>query len=121
MTSEQQLTVNNGHYFKVIRVVVAHRFDCSCFLTFINILRAAFAPIFFSQKLQSQTVSGEKLNRTLSYKKGLSTMLIKLTPGLACFFQNVVSQFDEKYLMKMFCKQSQENDLTRLYEKLSMA
>jgi len=29
-------------------------------VNFINILRAAFAQIFFSQKLQSQTVNGEK-------------------------------------------------------------
>jgi len=38
-------------------------------INFINILRAAFAPIFFHQKLQSQTVIREKLRQTHSYKK----------------------------------------------------
>jgi len=31
--------------------------------------------------LQSQTVTREKLQKTLLYKKGLQKMLIKLTPG----------------------------------------
>jgi len=34
----------------------------------INILQAAFAPIFFQQKSQSQTVSREKLCKTLLYE-----------------------------------------------------
>jgi hypothetical protein len=38
------------------------------------------APIFFHQKSQSQTVIREKLPKALLYKKGASTMLIKLTP-----------------------------------------
>jgi hypothetical protein len=38
-------------------------------VNFINILRAAFAPIFFLLKLQSQTATKEKLRKALLYKK----------------------------------------------------
>jgi hypothetical protein len=38
-------------------------------VNFINILQAAFGPIFYGQKLQSQTVIREKLCKALSYKK----------------------------------------------------
>ena len=44
-------------------------------VNFTNILRAAFASIFLSKKLQSHIVTREKL----LYKKTLK-MLIKLTP-----------------------------------------
>jgi len=44
-------------------------------VNFINILRAAFAPI-----LQSQIVIREKLLKTLLYKKIKRKMLLKLTP-----------------------------------------
>jgi len=30
MTSVQRQAVNNGHYFWVPRVVVVHKFDCTC-------------------------------------------------------------------------------------------
>ncbi len=52
----------------------------STVLNFINILRAAFAPIFFCQKLQNQTVSRENQLKALMYKKGLRKMLMKLAP-----------------------------------------
>jgi hypothetical protein len=45
-------------------------------VNFINILRAAFAPIFFYQKLQSLTK--EKLHQALSNEKGALKMLMKL-------------------------------------------
>jgi len=48
-------------------------------VNFINILRAAFAPNSFGKKLQSQTVTREKLPKTLSYRKGTHKMLMKLT------------------------------------------
>jgi hypothetical protein len=51
-------------------------------VNFINILQAAFAPIFFCQKLQSQTVTREKLHNTLLYKKSRKKMLVKLKSGL---------------------------------------
>jgi len=35
-----------------------------------------------AKKLQSKTVTREKLHKTLSYKKGESKMLMKLTPGV---------------------------------------
>jgi len=38
-------------------------------VNFTNILRAAFAPIFFCQKLQRQTVIRKKRCKTLLYKK----------------------------------------------------
>jgi len=38
------------------------------------------ADIFSSKKLPSQTVTREKLSKTLSYDKGLHKMLMKLTP-----------------------------------------
>jgi hypothetical protein len=47
---------------------------------FAKILRAAFVTIFLRlKKLQSQTVSREKLSRTLLYEKGASKMCMKLT------------------------------------------
>jgi hypothetical protein len=49
-------------------------------VNFIKILRAAFTPIFFCQKLQSQTVIREKLRKALSYEKVESKVLMKLTP-----------------------------------------
>jgi len=49
-------------------------------INFIKILWAAFAPIFLHQKIKSQTVTGEKLRKALSYKKVLHKMLTKLTP-----------------------------------------
>ncbi len=50
-------------------------------VNFTNILHTAFAPIYFCQKLQSQTDSKEKLWRTLSHKKAVHKILVKLTPG----------------------------------------
>jgi len=51
----------------------------------INILQAAFAPIFLRQKTkkkkQSQILSRDKLCKTLLYKKAGCKMLVKLTPG----------------------------------------
>jgi len=49
---------------------------------FINILQAAFAPIFFRQKSQCQTVIREKLRKPQStfVQKVSSKMLMKLTP-----------------------------------------
>jgi len=44
-----------------------------------NILQAAFALIFFCQKLQSQTVTREKLRKALLYEKVSSKMLVKLS------------------------------------------
>jgi len=46
---------------------------------FIIILQAAFAPIFFCQNIQSQTVIREKLRKALFHEKGTSKMLTKLT------------------------------------------
>jgi hypothetical protein len=48
-------------------------------VNFTIILHTAFASIF--KKLQSQTVSREKLQETLSYKKGVGKILLKLTAG----------------------------------------
>jgi len=46
----------------------------------INILRAAFAPIFLLQKI-TKTVNREKLYKALLYSKGSRKILMKLTPG----------------------------------------
>jgi hypothetical protein len=48
-------------------------------VNFTDILRSAFLPIFFYQKIQTQTVSIEKLCKTLSYKKAAHKMVVKLT------------------------------------------
>ncbi len=50
-------------------------------VNFINILRADFAPIFFRQKLQCQTVIREKLRKTLFYQKFERKMFMILTSG----------------------------------------
>jgi len=42
----------------------------------------SFAPIFSGKKLQSQTVSREKLHKTLLYKKVPHKMLVNLTQGV---------------------------------------
>ncbi len=52
---------------------------------FINILQAAFVPIFLcpyscAKKLQSQIVIREKLHKTLLFAKGVRKVLMKLTP-----------------------------------------
>jgi len=50
-------------------------------VNFINILRAAFATIFFPPKnCKAKTVTREKLCKTLLYKKFENKMLMKLTP-----------------------------------------
>jgi hypothetical protein len=38
-------------------------------------------PFSFAKKLKSLTVTKEKLRKPLSYKKGMSKMLMELTPG----------------------------------------
>ncbi len=53
------------------------------------------------------------------YGQKWETLLLFLKFGAT--FQNVFSKFDERYLVKIFCRQNTENDLTRLYEKLAMA
>jgi hypothetical protein len=61
-------------------------------VNFINILQASFAPIFLRQKLQSQTVTREKLCKALLYEKVSSKMLMKLmklTP-FVFFFSGVL-------------------------------
>jgi len=58
---------------------------CRTIVNFINILRAAFALIFFCQKIQSQTVTREKLRKALLYEKGARNMLMKLTPNVNAF------------------------------------
>jgi len=52
-------------------------------VNFTNILQAAFAPIFFGQKLKSQTVIREKLPKILLYKRDACKMFVKLTPVLS--------------------------------------
>ncbi len=51
-------------------------------VNFINFLQAAFAPIFLWKKIQNQTLSKEKLRKTLSYETGMSKMLVRLTRRL---------------------------------------
>ncbi len=50
-------------------------------VSLINILRAAFAPIFLPQRLQSQTVIRKKLRKARLCQKVTCKMLMKLTPG----------------------------------------
>jgi len=49
-----------------------------------------FLPISLCRKSQSQIVIREKLSKTLSCKKGMSKMLVKLTPGV--IFTNLLAQ-----------------------------
>jgi len=49
-------------------------------VNFINILHATFLPIFWRQKIAKPNVIREKLLNSLSYKKLVSKMLMKLTP-----------------------------------------
>jgi len=48
-------------------------------VNFTNIFQAVFAPIFFkfAKKLQTQTVSCEKLPQTLLYEKAVCKRLLK--------------------------------------------
>ena len=52
-------------------------------VNFTNILRAAFSPISFCQKIQTYAVGTKKLLKRLSYKKAAHKMLVKLTQVLA--------------------------------------
>jgi len=60
-------------------------------IIFTNVLRGAFGPTFFCQKLQSQTVIREI--KALSYEKVESKMLMKLTPGLWGAFYLFIAEF----------------------------
>ncbi len=66
--------VVDGHRHSVNLLDENHFVDRTV-VSFTNILRAAFEP-----KLQTQTVSREKLCETLSYKKAVCKMLMKLLP-----------------------------------------
>ncbi len=48
---------------------------------FINILQAAFAPILFHQKLQSQTLTRKSCAKLFHTNKGVCKILMKLSPG----------------------------------------
>ncbi len=37
------------------------------------------------------------------------------------YFQRLLERYDEKYLMKWFCKQTRNNDLTVLFEELAIS
>ncbi len=54
----------------------SYRFLERSLASFINILQANFAPIFFCQKIYNR----EKVHKALSYKKGTCKMLMKFTP-----------------------------------------
>ena len=56
---------------------------CAPVFYFTNSLRAVFALIFFSQKLQCQTVIRGKLHTTLSKQKAAYKILVKLNYGRA--------------------------------------
>jgi len=53
--------------------------DSSSGVDFTNILRAAFALIFFCQKNQSQTIIREKLRKAFMQEKGASKMLVNIS------------------------------------------
>jgi len=57
-----------------------------------NILQAAFAPIFLHQKLQSQIETSQKLRKTLLFEKFGHKMLMKLTVGVN-FFNFLLAAF----------------------------
>jgi len=51
-------------------------------VNFINILHETFSPMYFgTKKIEKPNVIREKLLNLLSYKKGLRSMLMKLTPN----------------------------------------
>ena len=57
-------------------------------VNFTKIWQAAFALISICQKLQTQTVSTEKLGKTLLFEKDAHKMLVKLTPAIN--FNNIL-------------------------------
>ena len=60
-------------------------------VNFSNIIQAVFLPISFRQKLLTQTVSTEKLRKTLLFEKAAHKMLVKLTPILHLILEENVS------------------------------
>jgi len=80
---------------------------------FTNILLAAFAPIFFCQKkIQSQSVSREKLCKTLSYKKEAACKLLgKLTPSLPLFYLSII------HLVKLISEINFTNILIKVFTR----
>ncbi len=68
-TLKNYLFVWNGQTFLNYLIIIWHRIVRTV-VNFINIYMSTFFPNFLVQKkLQSQTVTGEKLFKTLSYKK----------------------------------------------------
>ncbi len=63
----------------------------------------SIAPTFyeqFAEKSQSQTVSSEKLRKTLSFKKAVRKMFVKLTPSVN--FINILLErflFESEFLL----------------------
>jgi hypothetical protein len=68
-------------------------------VNFINILRAAFVPIFFCKKLPSQTVFRELLHKALTYGKVACKMLIKFTLGV---------DFTNIFMRRFYARSSQK-------------
>jgi len=73
-------------------------------INFINILQAAFASIFLRQKLQSQSVTREKLLNLLLYKKRTCKMLVKLTPVVVNFINILQAAFASIFLHQTITK-----------------
>jgi len=70
-----------------------------CVVNFIYILRAAFWQLPFTKKLQAQTVSRDKLRKTLSYKEAACKMLMKLSLG-GRFHQHIYSSLHANRFLK---------------------
>ncbi len=71
----------------------------------VKILRAAFAPIFLRQKVQTLNLSTKKLHAKLLYEKAVRIMLMKLRPEVTIAQTNCdAGKADEESI-------NQENDV----------
>ena len=59
-------------------------------VNFTNFLRASFCQFPFAKKLQTQTVSTDKLRKTLSNEKDDRKIMLKLTPSVGCHLTSFV-------------------------------
>jgi len=86
---------------------------------FINILQAAFVPIFLHQKITkpNQTVTREKLRKKRLHKKVQSKMLMKLTSGVK--FINILQvAFVPIFLRQKITKPNQTVTREKLRKRL---
>jgi len=98
---------NSSTTFKTTAASTMSGFTATCSRFQQHFLSSFCDNILSTTKLQSQTVIREKLHKALSYKKGLSKMLMKLITGTCKFYQH----FTNNLLLLFFCRKKYKTKL----------